>query len=91
MDLSLFLSIGSVVLVLITFILNRLDKKEKDVKDAKEEYKKENKALIEYQLKELKEDVKTILSKMDVFDKETDKKIENAIDLHVKLYHKGEK
>ena len=45
--------------------------------------------MIEYQLEELKADVKSILNKLEKYDKEFDNKIEKAIELHVQIYHKG--
>lgn len=50
--------------------------------------KENHQELIEYQLKELKDDVKAILTKLDKYDKEFDDRIDKAIDLHIQLYHK---
>lgn len=44
--------------------------------------------LIEYQLKELQEDVKKILSKLDYYDKDVDERIEKAMEHHIAEYHK---
>lgn len=82
MELSIALSIVACVITVSNFVLNR---KDKAVKDSKENHQE----LIEYQLKELKEDVKTILSKLDKYDQDIDDKVSKAIDLHVKVYHKG--
>lgn len=71
--------LGSVISV-TTFVLNRRDKAISDTKE-------NNYELIKYQVSEIKEDVKEILSKLDKFDEDTDKKIEKAIKLHVELYH----
>lgn len=83
LTIAMAISILSAVLTVANFVLNRKDKAIKDVKENHQE-------LIEYQLRELKEDVKTILTKLDKFDKDIDDRISNAIDMHVKLYHKGE-
>jgi peptidoglycan hydrolase CwlO-like protein len=83
LTIAMAISILSAVLTVANFVLNRKDKAIKDVKENHQE-------LIEYQLRELKEDVKAILTKLDKFDKDIDDRISNAIDMHVKLYHKGE-
>lgn len=82
MELSIALSIVACVITVSNFVLNR---KDKAVKDSKENHQE----LIEYQLKELKEDVKTILSKLDKYDQDIDDKVNKAIDMHIKLYHNG--
>lgn len=80
---ALFLSIVSIIVVVVNFILSILDRGKKSQKENHQE-------LIEYQLEELKADVKSILNKLEKYDKEFDNKIEKAIELHVQLYHKGE-
>ena len=86
--LPMIISIIVCVVSVITLILNR---KDKAIKDSKENHQE----LIEYQLKELKDDVKSILAKLDKYEKDIDEKIDKAIDMHIKLYHrnirKGEK
>jgi hypothetical protein len=82
LTIALALSILSSVIAVSNFVLSR---KDKAVNDAKET----NVGLIEYQLKELKEDVKTILSKMEKSDIGTQDKIDKAIETHIKLYHNG--
>lgn len=82
MELSILLSIIACVITVSNFVLNR---KDKAVKDSKENHQE----LIEYQLKELKEDVKTILSKLDKYDQDIDDRVNKAIEIHVKLYHNG--
>lgn len=82
LTIALALSILSSVIAVSNFVLSR---KDKAVKDAKET----NVGLIEYQLKELKEDVRTILSKMEKSDIGTQDKIDKALETHIKLYHNG--
>lgn len=82
MELAVALSILAAVISVSNFVLNR---KDKALKDAKENHQE----LIEYQLKELKEDVKTILSKLDRFDKDIDERIQEKMDIHIKMYHGG--
>ena len=84
MDIALVISILASVLGVSNFVLSRKDKAVKDTKENHQE-------LIEYQLKELKDDVKTILSKLDKYDKDMDDRIESAIKLHEKIYHGGVK
>lgn len=83
LTIALCISILSAVMTVANFVVNRKDKAVKDTKENHQE-------LIEYQLKELKEDVKAILSKLDKFDQDIDDRIDKAIDLHIKVYHKGE-
>ena len=89
--IALALSILGSVISVSTFVLNRKDKAIKDVKENHQE-------LIEYQLKELKEDYKDIAS--DIKDikkmldtyKETFKSIvKEEIEEHIKIYHEKEK
>lgn len=82
--LSIVISILGCVISVSSFVLTRKDKAIKDTKENHQE-------LIEYQLKELKEDVKTILSKLDRYENDIDDKINKAMELHLKLYHKGDK
>ena len=78
------MEIGTIIAIgisLLTLVLTRLDKAKKDGKE-------DNLALINYQITEIKEDVKDILLKLDNYDSEIDKRIEQALDLHLKLFHK---
>ena len=84
LNLPVIISVISVIFCIATFVTNR---KDKAVKDAKED----SNALIQYKLSELKEDIKTILGKLDSNERETKELIDKAIELHIKLYHKGEK
>ena len=63
--------LGSVISV-TTFVLDRRDKAISDTKE-------NNYELIKYQVSEIKEDVKEILSKLDKFDEDTDKKIKENV------------
>lgn len=84
LTIALAISILSATITVANFVVNR---KDKAIKDAKEI----NMELIKYQLGELKDDVKAILSKIDGYEKETKKQIDEALKLHIKIYHKGEK
>lgn len=81
LTVALLLSITGTVISVLNFVLARKDKAVSDTKENHQE-------LIEYQLKELKDDVKAILTKLDKYDKEFDDRIDKAIDLHIQLYHK---
>lgn len=80
MEIALAISIIGCILSVTNFVLARKDKAVKDTKENHQE-------LIEYQLKELKEDVKAILNKLDSYDKDIDDRIDKAMDLHVKMFH----
>lgn len=79
--IALGLSILGSVISVSTFVLNR---KDKAVKDAKEV----NMGLIEYRLNELDKNVQKILDKLDTYDTEIDNRIERAMEVHIKEYHK---
>jgi len=81
LTIALALSILGSVISVSTFVLNRRDKAVQNTKENHQE-------LIEYQLKELKDDVKSILSKLDKYDKDVKEQIDQAINLHIELYHK---
>ena len=80
MEIALAISIIGCILSVTNFVLARKDKAVKDTKESHQD-------LIEYQLKELKEDVKAILNKLDRYDKDIDDRIDKAIETHVKMYH----
>ena len=90
-ELALALSILASVISVANFFLSRKDKAVKDTKENHQE-------LIEYQLKELKEDyksmaddIKEIMKKLDTY-KETFKSIvKEEMEEHIKVYHNGEK
>lgn len=81
MEITIAISIISVVIAVSSFVLGR---KDKAVKDAKEN----NLELINYRLDKLDENVQKILDKLDTFDSEVDDKIQKAIEHHIKEYHK---
>lgn len=82
LTIALAITIINCVLGVVTFSLNRK-------KEAVQSTKENHQELIEYQLKELKADIKEILAKLDRYDKDIDDRIDKAIDNHVKMYHKG--
>lgn len=80
MDWTSFVAIG---ISILTLTLTRIDKARKDAKE-------DNFAVIVYQIKELKEDIQKLSDKFDAYEKEEDDKIDKAIQLHEKLYHRKE-
>ena len=90
MEVSLFLSIVSILVVATNFILSILDRGKRSQKENHQE-------LIEYQLKELKEDYKNIASDIKDIKKMLDNYKETFRDMiiremddHIKVYHKGD-
>lgn len=77
------ISLIAVLISLFALILQRIDK-------AKKEAKEDSLTLINYQLKELKDDIKALTTKFDKFESEEENKIDKAIELHIKLYHNNE-
>ena len=87
--LPIIFSAISIVFCVATFVLNRGDK----AIEKKDEQDKEsaNQQLIDYRLKEVERKLDQILEKLDSYDKEIDSRIDKAIELHIRLYHKGDK
>lgn len=82
MDISLILSIISILVVVTNFILSILDRGKKAGKENHQE-------LIQYQIDEIKTDLKEIKDLLKKYDKEIDGRIDEKLEYHVKLYHKG--
>ena len=87
MELALALSILASVISVLNFVLARRDKAVKDTKDNHQE-------LIEYQLKELKEDYKDIASDikdikkmLDTYKETFMSIVKSEMEDHIKLYH----
>lgn len=88
LTVALALSILSTVITVSNFVLSRKDKAVKDTKENHQE-------LIEYQLKELKEDYKSIandikdIKKMlDTYKETFRTMVRDEMEEHIKLYHK---
>lgn len=81
MEIGIIISIVSITIAIASFVLSR---KDKAVKDAKEN----NLELINYRLDKLDENVQKILDKLETFDSEVEDKIQKAIEHHIKEYHK---
>lgn len=87
MELTIALAI-----TIINCVLGVLNFANSRKKEAIQNTKENHQELIEYQLKELKDDVKAILSKLDKYEQDIDDRIDKAMELHLKMYHttKGE-
>lgn len=81
MEIGIFVSIGAVIISLITLILNRRDKAVADTKES-------NLGLINFRLDQLDKNVQRILAKLDTYEKEIDEKIDKKIHEHIEIYHK---
>ena len=91
MEVGTFISVGAVVISLVTLVLNRIDKTRQTTKENHQE-------LIEYQLKELKEDYKNIASDikdikkmLDTYKETFRTMVREEMEEHIKLYHMKEK
>ena len=86
LTIALAISILSAVMTVANFVVNR---KDKAVKDAKEQDKESsNQQLIDYRLTQVEKKLDKILDMLDNYDKEIDTRVEKAIAQHIKLYHK---
>jgi len=79
-----WVSIIAVGVSVLTLVLTRIDKAKKDAKE-------DSLVLISYQIKELKDDIQKLSDKFDKYENEEDDKINKAIELHEKLYHRRSK
>ena len=91
LTVALAISILSIVITVINFALNRKDKAIKDTKENHQE-------LIEYQLNELKEnyksianDIKDIKKMLDTYRETFKGIVKEEIEQHIKIYHNKEK
>ena len=80
MEIAVLISIVSITIAIASFVLNR---KDKAVKDAKEM----NLELINYRLNELDKNVQKILDKLEDYESDTKKMIDEEIKKHISIYH----
>lgn len=86
MELSLGISILAVVITVANFVLSR---KDKAVKDTKEENKESiNQVLIDYKLGELSKKVDQVITKLDNNERETKNIVKEEMEKHILEYHK---
>ena len=83
MDLSIVAIIISAITMVFMIINFALTRKDKAVKDTKED----NYVLLNYKIDELKKDFAEFSSKFDRFENEIDNRIDKAFDTHIKMYH----
>ena len=90
LTIALALSILNAVMCVLNFAFGRKDKAVKDTKEEKdieiEDVKK--KVLIEYRLGQVETKLDKIIDILDGYEKEIDKRVEKAIDQHIKEYHR---
>lgn len=91
MDISLVFALISCIIAIIGSVLGVITFVSNKKKEAIQDTKENHQALIEYQLNELKDDVKAILNKMNTYEKEMKEKIKeivrDEIDKHILEYH----
>lgn len=86
LTIALALSILGTVISVCSFVLNRKDKSNKDSGDTS--YRQ---GQIDTQLKNILNKLEKIEDKLNVYDEEIDKKIDIALEHHIREYHrKGE-
>lgn len=86
MEISLVVSILAVVITVVNFALSRRDKA---VKDTKEEGKETaNQVLIDYKLGELSKKVDQVITKLDSYERETKNIVKEEMEKHILEYHK---
>lgn len=85
MELSLAISIVGCVIAIVSFVLGR---KDKAVKETKEEASEQR--LIEYRLDQLSKKVDKILEKLDNQENEIRKVVNEEIEKHVLKFHSKE-
>lgn len=86
MEISLVVSILAVVITVVNFALSRRDKA---VKDTKEENKENaNQVLIDYKLGELSKKVDQVITKLDSYERETKNIVKEEMEKHILEYHK---
>lgn len=83
LTIPLIISILGAIMSVVSLILNRKDKSNKDTE--KESYKW---GTIDAQIKQILNKLDKIDNKLDSYDKEIDEKIEIALEHHIKEYHK---
>lgn len=83
LTIPLIISILGAIMSVVSLILNRKDKSNKDTE--KESYKW---GMIDAQIKQILNKLDKIDNKLDNYDKEIDEKIEIALEHHIKEYHK---
>lgn len=87
LTIAMAISILGAVVSVSSFVLNRKDKSNDNVKEEVKEFSKHD--LIEYRLSKIEENIEKILNKLDFYDKEIEDKVNQAIKNHEKIYHRS--
>lgn len=87
LTIAMAISILGAVVSVSSFVMDRKDKSNKDVKEEQKEFSKHD--LIEYRLGKIEQNIEKILTKLDLYDKEIDDKVSLAIKNHEKIYHRS--
>ena len=90
MDLTLGIAILGCVISVSNFVIGR---KDKAVKDGEEEVKENSNLLsdqkvINYRLTQVESKLDKILDILDNYEKEIETKVDKAIEMHIRVYHK---
>lgn len=86
MKITLALSILASVISVSNFVLSRKDKAVKDTKEENEQTS--NQILIDYKLGELSKKVDQVITKLDSYERETKNIVKEEIEKHILEYHK---
>lgn len=86
MEIALALSILASVISVSSFVLSRKDKAVKDTKEENEQTS--NQVLIDYKLGELSKKVDQVITKLDSYERETKNIVKEEIEKHILEYHK---
>ena len=84
-SLSIAISVISVTIAVLSFVFSRKDKAIKDIKEETTQFGKHD--LIEYRLNKIEQQLEKILSKLDNYDKEMELKIKEAMKHHINEFH----
>lgn len=81
--IATILSVISILIVSVNFVLSILDR-------GKKAQKEDHQELIQYQIEQINKELKEIKDLLKGYDKEIEEKIDEKLEYHVKLYHKGD-
>ena len=84
MDWNSILTLALAVITILNFALGRGDKGKKDTAD-----RNYRQGILDQQLKTITDKLDKIERKLDTYDTEIDNRIDKALTIHIKEYHKG--
>ena len=85
LTLPLIISILGAIMSVVSLVLNRKDKSNKDTE--KESYRQ---GQLDMQIKQILAKLEKIDKKLDTYDREIEERIDVALKNHIAIYHKGE-